>query len=161
MKSRVKSIVTKSIVTKSTLAALVLCLLLVGGMFALPSSSGEVEKSITDLEYTWAGAQRDGNSAVVEPMLADRFINTDADGQTSGKAQVLSNLKGGKWEQNGISDVKVTAYGDAAVATGAWRGKGVDGDGTKIDRGERWTDTWVKTSKGKWQCVASQQTATK
>jgi hypothetical protein len=42
---------------------------------------------------------------------------------------------------------------DAAVATGAWRGKGVDGDGTKIDRGERWTDTWVKTSKAngnKW-----------
>jgi ketosteroid isomerase-like protein len=59
-----------------------------------------------------------------------------------------------------ISDVKVTACGDAAVAIGAGRGKGVDGDGTKIDREERWTDTWVKTSKGKWQCVASQQTTT-
>lgn len=149
------------IVTKSLVAAVALCLFLAGGMFALPSSSGEVEKTITNLEYTWAGAQRDGKSDVVEPMLAETFINTDADGQTSGKAQLLFNLKGGKWEENGISDVKVTAYGDAAIATGAWRGKGVDGDGTKIDRGERWTDTWVKTSKGKWQCVASQQTATK
>ena len=74
---------------------------------------------------------------------------------------MLSNLRGGKWERLGISDVKVTGYGDAAVATGRWRGKGVDADGTKIDRSERWTDTWVRTSNGKWQCVASQQTAAK
>ena len=152
---------TEPTTTKSMLAVSTLCLFLVGGMFALPSSAGEVEKTITNLEYAWAGAQRDGKPDVVRPMLDETFINTDADGQTSGKAQVLSNLQGGKWEQNGISDVKVTVYGDAAVATGAWRGKGVDGDGTKIDRGERWTDTWVKTSAGKWRCVASQQTATK
>jgi len=136
-----------------------------GVMVALPMSASNRDsgtaKTITDLEYSWATAQRDGKADVVEPMLAESFINTDADGQTYGKAQLLSNLKGGKWEQNGISDVKVTVYGDSAVATGAWRGKGVDGDGTKIDRGERWTDTWVKTSNGKWQCVASQQTATK
>lgn len=150
----------KSNVTKSALAVLLLCLWLVGETLALPSLN-ESEKAITDLEYSWASAQRDGKSDVVEPMLAETFINTDADGQTSGKAQLLSNLKGGKWEQNGISDVKVTAYGDAAVATGAWRGKGIDGDGTRIDRGERWTDTWVKTSTGRWQCVASQQTARK
>lgn len=144
---------------KYTLAAVLLSL--AGVMFALPSSSGAPVKAIADLEYAWAGAQRDGKADVVEPMLADSFINTDADGESYGKAQLLSNLKGGKWEQNGISDVKVTVYGDAAVATGAWRGKGIDGDGTKIDRGERWTDTWIKTGEGKWQCVASQQTATK
>jgi ketosteroid isomerase-like protein len=144
---------------KSVLTAVLLSL--VGVMFAVPSSPGAVEKTITDLEYGWATAQRDGKADVVEPMLAESFINTDAEGQTYGKAQLLSNLKGGKWEQNGISDVKVTVYGDSAVATGAWRGKGVDGDGTRIDRGERWTDTWVRTGNGKWQCVASQQTATK
>jgi ketosteroid isomerase-like protein len=37
----------------------------------------------------------------------------------------------------------------------------VDGDGTKVDRRERWTDTWVKMKDGKWQCVASQQTPVK
>jgi ketosteroid isomerase-like protein len=47
--------------------------------------------------------------------------------------------------------------GILAVVTGAWTGKGLDGDGTKVDRTERWTDTWVKTPSGKWQCVASQQ----
>ena len=119
------------------------------------------EKAVSDLEYQWAEAQRLGKADVVGPMLADNFVNTDADGATYGKAQLLSNLKGGKWEENGISDVKVKVYGDAAVATGSWKGKGVDGDGTHIDRSERWTDTWVKMPNGKWQCVASQQTTSK
>jgi ketosteroid isomerase-like protein len=119
------------------------------------------EKAVSDLEYQWAEAQRLGKADVVAPMLADSFTNTDVDGETYGKAKLLSNLKGGKWEVNGITDVEVKVYGDAAVATGSWRGKGVDGDGTRIDRTERWTDTWVKTPNGTWQCVASQQTTSK
>jgi ketosteroid isomerase-like protein len=137
----------------------VLLLLLI---FAVPllaqTKSGGVERTITDLENQWAVAQRDGKAEVVAPMLAESFINTDADGQTYGKDRLLSTLKGGKWEQNGISDVKVTVYGNTAIATGAWAGKGVDGDGSKIDRRERWTDTWVRMG-GKWLCVASQQTS--
>ena len=119
------------------------------------------EKAVSDLEYQWAEAQRLGKADVVGPMLAETFTNTDVDGETYGKPRLLSNLKGGKWEVNGISDVEVKVYGDAAVATGSWKGKGVDGDGTRIDRTERWTDTWVKTPNGTWQCVASQQTTSK
>jgi ketosteroid isomerase-like protein len=118
-----------------------------------------VAATITHLEQAWADAQKAGDAANVAPLLADKFINTDVDGNRSGKSELLSNLKGGKWEQNEISDVKVSLYGDTAIATGAWAGKGVDGDGTKVDRRERWTDTWVKMKDGKWQCVASQQTA--
>ena len=120
-----------------------------------------IAASITHLEQVWADAQKAGDAANVSPLLADNFINTDVDGNRSGKSELLSNLKGGKWEQNGISDVKVSVYGDTAIATGAWAGKGVDGDGTKVDRRERWTDTWVKMKDGKWQCVASQQTPVK
>jgi ketosteroid isomerase-like protein len=140
-------------------------LLTVGAMFSLPApgigQDHAVQKTVIGLEYKWAEAQRDANPGVVAPLLAESFVNTDADGQVYGKAQLLSNLKGGKWEQNGISDVKVAVYGDTAVATGAWAGKGVDGDGTRINRRERWTDTWARNGKGKWQCVASQQTSTK
>jgi len=56
--------------------------------------------------------------------------------------------------------VKVTVYGNTAIATGAWAWKVIDGDGTKIGRAERWNDTWVRMPGGKWQCVASQQTST-
>ena len=128
---------------------------------ALSAQTSADEKVISDLEYRWAEAQRTGNADVVSPMLADTFTNTDADGESYDKSRLLSNLKSGKWDVNSISDVKVKVYGNTAVTTGSWTGKGVDGDGTRIDRSERWTDTWVKTSKGTWQCVASQQTASK
>ena len=136
-------------------------LVLLLAALAWPAQTSNTEKAISGLEYKWSEAQKLGNAQVVAPMLADSFVNTDADGETSGKPQLLSNLKGGKWEVNGIGDVKVKVYGDTAVATGSWQGKGVDGDGTRIDRSERWTDTWVKMPNGNWQCVASQQTAKK
>jgi ketosteroid isomerase-like protein len=124
----------------------------------LSAAGNDAQKAVAELESKWAAAQKVGDASVVAPMLADDFVNTDADGESYGKEKLLSNLKGGEWEQNGISDVNVTVYGNTAIATGAWAGKGVDGDGTKIDRSERWTDTWVKMPGGRWQCVASQQT---
>jgi ketosteroid isomerase-like protein len=139
-----------------TIAGLVVLLTL-----AAAARTGDAAKEITALEYKWAEAQKAGNVDAVKGMFSPTFVNTDADGETYGMDRLLSNLKGGRWEQNAISDVKVTVYGDTAIATGAWAGKGVDGDGTKIDRHERWTDTWVKMPGGKWQCVASQQTTAK
>ena len=140
-------------------------LLLTVCLFAVPNLSADknasTAKTIAALEQQWAEGQRDGNSAAVAPLLAEDFINTDTSGQTYGKDKLLSNLKGGKWEQNEIGDVKVALYGNTAIATGSWSGKGMDGDGAKIDRHERWTDTWVKMANGKWQCVASQQTEVK
>jgi ketosteroid isomerase-like protein len=131
---------------------------------ALPltlSAQTDIAAHVAHLEQVWADAQKAGDAARIAPLLADTFVNTDVDGAKSGKAELLAGLKGGKWEVNQISDVKVMAYGDTAIATGAWAGKGVEGDGTKVDRHERWTDTWVKMKDGKWQCVASQQTGTK
>jgi ketosteroid isomerase-like protein len=121
----------------------------------------DVAVNVAHLEQVWTDAQKAGDAAKIAPLLADTFVNTDVDGAKSGKSELLAGLKGGKWEVNEISDVKVMTYGDTAIATGAWAGKGIDGDGAKVDRHERWTDTWVKMKDGKWQCVASQQTGTK
>ena len=49
--------------------------------------------------------------------------------------------------------LKVSVYGDAAVATGIWRAKGTEQD-KPFDEVERFTDTYVKTG-GEWKCVAS------
>src|SRR5437868_4020290 len=133
---------------KTSLLLVMLSLALV--ILSLPAvaqqNSVEAVAAIVRLENGWADAQKAGDAAKVAPMLAESFVNTDVDGNVSGKPQLLANLKGGKWEHNAISDVKVTVYGDTAIATGAWAGKGVDGDGTRIDRRERWTDAWVKMS---------------
>jgi ketosteroid isomerase-like protein len=145
-------------------AYLFMVLVLLCGLIVSPAGAQDapaIQKAITDLEYKWADAQKNGKPDVVAPLLADGFVNTDTDAKVSGKDTLLANLKGGKWEHNEISDVKVTVFGHIAIATGAWAGKGVDGDGTRIDRHERWTDTWVRMPGGLWQCVASQQTEQK
>ena len=56
--------------------------------------------------------------------------------------------------------MKVIIYGPVAIATGLWSGRGEIG-GRKVDIHERWTDTWVRTPTGQWQCLASQQTEIK
>jgi ketosteroid isomerase-like protein len=140
-----------------------ICVLLLGTLIPLRSSAqtaGGVAQTITHLEQQWAKAQAAGKPEVVAPMLADEFITIGTDGKLTGKQDLLSHLKPGHWEQNEISDVKVIVRGDTAVATGLWTGKGVMGQ-RKIDLQERWTDTWVRTSSGQWQCLASQQTEIK
>ena len=92
-------------------------------------------------------------------MLADTFTNTDR--ETYGKSRLLSNLKGGKWDVNGISDVKGEGLRRHRLCDQVMEGQGRGRRRTRIDRTERWTDTWVKTPRGDWQCVASQQTASK
>ena len=57
--------------------------------------------------------------------------------------------------------MKVTVFGDTAIATGGFKGKGTDAMGKPFDNNERWTDTWMKMPSGKWQCIASQATPTK
>jgi ketosteroid isomerase-like protein len=57
--------------------------------------------------------------------------------------------------------VKVTVFGDAAIATGSSKAKGTDSSGNPFNSYERWTDTWVKMPNGRWQCVATQATPIK
>jgi len=123
-------------------------------------SALEIEKAIADLESKWAAAQQEGKAGIVGSLLAERFISVSTEGQLSTRDQLLAHMKPGKWEDYGISDVKVIVYDHIAIATGLWSGKGMVGD-HKVDLRERWTDTWVRMPGGLWQCVASQQTAIK
>jgi ketosteroid isomerase-like protein len=113
-----------------------------------------VAMAIAHMESQWAAAQKDGKADVIKPMLADGFVTTDVDGSMATKEKMLSTMKAGQWEVYEISDVKVVVYGNTAIATGAWAGKGTDSDGAKVDRRERWTDTWLKVGSN-WQCIAS------
>ena len=60
-----------------------------------------------------------------------------------------------KWSSAEYADVKVTVFGDTAIATGGFNGKGTDEAGKPLEVHERWTDTWLKMPGGQWQCVAS------
>ncbi|HWX92789.1 MAG TPA: nuclear transport factor 2 family protein [Terriglobales bacterium] len=122
---------------------------------AQANMGGGTEKAVAALEQQWVDAAKANNTDALAPLLADKFVNTDSDGKVTGKAETLANAKASKMETDQISDVKVTVFGNTAIATGDWVGKGKDAKGKPVDAHERWTDTWMKMSNGKWQCVAS------
>ena len=117
--------------------------------------NGGTEQTVAALEQKWTGAGKASNEDAVAPLLADKYVNTGSDGKTIGKAETLAHTKAAKWEINEISDVKVTVFGNTAIATGNWAGKGTDDNGKPVDEHERFTDTWMKMPSGNWQCIAS------
>lgn len=121
----------------------------------------ETAEAVAGLEQKWIDAAKASDPDMLAPLLADQFINTGSDGKVIGKTETLANVKASKWQKNEISNVKVTVFGDTAIATGDWVGKGKDEKGKAVNTHERWTDTWIKMSGGKWQCVASQSSTVK
>jgi len=117
---------------------------------------GGTEKAVAALEEQWLQSQKTNNPDLVAPLLADKFVSTGADGKVTNKAEALANAKATKYVSAEYEDVKVTVFGDTAIATGGFKGKGTDASGKPMDVHERWTDTWVKMPNGKWQCVATQ-----
>src|SRR5438477_8445958 len=118
-------------------------------------AGGGTEKAVAELEQQWLQSQKTNNPDLVAPLLADKFINTGSDGKVTGKAESLATAKATKYDSVSYDNVKVTAFGGTAIATGDFKAKGTDPSGKPLDLHERFTDTWVKMPNGKWQCVAS------
>jgi ketosteroid isomerase-like protein len=118
-------------------------------------TTGGTEKAVAALEQQWLQSQKTNNPDLVAPLLADKFINTGSDGKVTDKAQMLADAKATKYDTAEYGDLKVTVFGDTAIATGLFTAKGTDPSGKPLDNRERFTDTWVKMPNGKWQCVAS------
>jgi ketosteroid isomerase-like protein len=117
--------------------------------------TGGTEKAVAALEQQWLQAQKTNNPELLAPLLADKTVVTDADGKVLDKDGTLALYKKTKWDSAEYTGVKVTVFGDTAIATGGFKGKGTDATGKPFDVNERWTDTWMKMPSGQWQCVAS------
>jgi uncharacterized protein (TIGR02246 family) len=113
------------------------------------------EKAVAALEEQWLQSQKTNNPDLVAPLLADKYVVTGPDGKVMNKTESLADAKATKYASMEYQDVKVTVFGDTAIATGSARAKGTDASGKPMDTHDRWTDTWVKMPNGKWQCVAS------
>jgi ketosteroid isomerase-like protein len=143
----------------------ILCLvgliLLVATAWSQSNQTGGLEQAVAAREQQWLQSQKANNPELLIPLLADDFVSTSSDGKVTGKAGMLATAKSMKWSSVDYDDVKVKVFGDTAIATGGFKGKGTDASGKPISLNERWTDTWVKMPNGQWQCVASQDTPIK
>ncbi len=121
-----------------------------------------VKEHILDLSSQWAEAERDGDKAVLDRILADGYKFTDLNGKVGTKKEYLENLqksaKSATAEPKGRSDYDVQIYGETAVVThnAVFKGRSEDKDVTVEARG---MDVWVKHG-ADWQVVAHQWTVT-
>lgn len=123
--------------------------------------TGGTEKAVAALEEQWLQSQTTNNPNLVAPLLADKFVDMGRDGKLIGKTEMLANSKATRYASIEYEDLKIMVFGDTAIATGRVEAKATDASGKPLDIHERWTDTWVKMPKGKWQCVASHASTTK
>jgi uncharacterized protein (TIGR02246 family) len=146
---------------KSLMCCFVGLLSLGSAAWSQAQQTGGTEKAVAALEQQWLQSQKTNNPDLVAPLLADKFVSTGSDGKVTNKAESLATAKATKYVSAEYDDVKVTVFGETAIATGGFKAKGTDASGKPLDVNERWTDTWMKMSNGKWQCVASHSSPVK
>ena len=128
---------------------------LISVVWSQAQGTAGTEQAVAGLEQKWLQSQQTNNPDLVAPLLADKFVNTGSDGKVTDKAASLATAKGTRYDSVAYDDLKVTEFGDTAIATGTFKAKGTDASGKPLDVQERFTDTWVKMPNGQWQCVAS------
>lgn len=113
------------------------------------------ESKLLVLEHLWNEAQVSRDSSALQGMIADRFTNTEWDGEVSDHDKFLADIRDPRFKPLAltIQDVKVASYRDTAIITGVYHAKGTY-QSKPYDHVGRFTDTWIYES-GKWQCVAS------
>ena len=147
---------------KNLLWCLLGSVMMANAVWAQGDTGTASEQAVTALEKQWLKSQQTNNPEMMAPVLADNFLETSGEGKlTSTKAEALAQAKTVKWSSVDYIGLKVTVFGNTAIATGGFKGKGTDTSGKPIDENSRFTDTWVKMPGGKWQCVASQDTPVK
>jgi ketosteroid isomerase-like protein len=130
-------------------------LLIFGWLGQAAAQSDPRESKLVVLERLWNEAQVNRDSASLDALVAERFVNTEYDGDVSDKTKFLSDIKDPLFKPTAatIQSVKVNLFGETAVITGVYRTKGTY-QGKPYDHLGRFTDTWIAEN-GKWQCVAS------
>lgn len=107
------------------------------------------------LEHLWNEAQVQRDSHALQGMIADRFVNTEYDGDVSDRQKFLADIADPEFQPSSmvLKDMQVSLYKDTAVITGVYHARGIV-SGKPYDHTGRFTDTWVLEN-GHWMCVAS------
>jgi len=113
------------------------------------------ENKLVVLERLWNDAQVHRDSRALEALIADRFINTEYDGEVSDREKFLADIKDPEFKPSALNihDLKVNLYRDTAVVAGIYQTKGTY-SGKPYEHTGRFTDTWIFEN-GRWLCVAS------
>src|SRR5436190_23939142 len=87
-------------------------------------AGGGTEKAVAALEQQWLQSQKANNVDLVAPLLADKIVITQADGTVLDRTAALAAYKKMKWDSADYTNLKVTVFGNTAIASGGFKSKG-------------------------------------
>jgi hypothetical protein len=148
--------------SKNALGFLLVAAVLARPVWAQSPANASVLAEVLRLEETWLQSEKTNNTDLMLPIIADGIVDTTTDGVLlTGKAAVIADAKAVKWSRAEYTNMQVSVFGDTAIATAIFDGKGTDSTARAVDVHEQFTDVWVKMPSGAWQCVATHGTLIK
>ncbi|CAN5708549.1 hypothetical protein BH18ACI4_BH18ACI4_06100 [soil metagenome] len=126
------------------------------------SGEGNIEQQILRLENEGRAATLKNDFPANDRLLADNWINVNADGSVTTKAKLMELLKAGSFKILSIEndEVMVRIFGDAAVVTGRSTTRRAGEGGEILTRQARFTRVYVSRH-GRWQVVSAHNTLIK
>jgi hypothetical protein len=111
--------------------------------------------ALIGLEHRWADALQKGDTATLDSILDDTYVDTDEMGHHSNKQDILTSLRSGDLKINSIrlSGMEVHDYGTSAIVTGRAIQDG-SFKGQPLTDAIVFSDTFVMRN-GTWKAVAS------
>jgi hypothetical protein len=121
--------------------------------------SGHPVRPILDLQHRWVEALVKADTAALDAILVDSYVDTDESGCRFDKAGILAALKSGDLKLTSITllETRVDRYGDSAVLTGVSAQTG-EFQRRSIAPKIVFTATLI-LQHGKWRAVAAHRTA--
>jgi uncharacterized protein (TIGR02246 family) len=120
----------------------------------------KVEAEIMQVLHAWSKAVERNDFETLKSLMADGLIHTAPTGALYTKEQVLEGLVSApdmSYDSVDVDDVRVSAYGDIAIANGLTAMK-ARYDGQEVVGRFRFTDVFHKQD-GRWRIVATHTTA--
>jgi len=117
------------------------------------------KSALVKLENRWVAALVKGDTATLDAILVDSYVDTDEEAHRTDKRGVLAAFESKDLKMTSIklSDMRVYEYGGFAVVTGTAEQAGTF-QGHPLVSKIVFTDSFILQN-GKWRVVASQRTA--
>jgi ketosteroid isomerase-like protein len=121
-------------------------------------TSGRAVQEVLDVKRQYDEAQLKNDSAWFERMFADDYVFVMPDSSVVTKPQTVEELRSRDitWDSAVGEDMGVRVYGDTAVVTGRFLGKGRFKE-KDLNEHQRFTSVWVKRD-GRWQAISEHAT---
>ena len=117
-------------------------------------TDGPLVREVQEIKRQYDVAQLANDAGWFERMLAEDYVFIGGDGSVTTKADFVREMRGKDlvWKSVAVKEMKIRVYGDTAVVTGRFFGRG-QYKGASLDERQRFTSLWIKRS-GRWQGIS-------